>query len=245
MSKNTFTMAYSLLLLSIIVLLLCISSCILLDCGDFYSLSPEELLKTNDYVLLGDFVLIDTLANLGALNYLGSESKFTIVEYTFQPTINFKGEKQHKIYLWNCEREEIKDNYSTVEILDKSETYLVYGKKISQFYDVINVMTPITFIEDLKSLLEGGKPSRDEAGWNTMHADSVIASRMLRNDQLKSILDQRNLNGQVIFGTDQHLATFVQFRQGSLCYYDTADKARNVNREEYIEKLRSLSLSLR
>jgi hypothetical protein len=237
MTKRIIYIVGGLLFLAFIGLLF-----ILMDCGDFYSVSPEELLRKNDYVLFGNFIAMDTLADLGSLNYLDSESKFMIVEYTFQSKSKFKGEEKPKVYLWTCEHVRLKDNYSTIDILEKYESALVYGKKITQFHDVVNVMTPITFIDDLKSLLEGKRPSRIETGWNTMHGDSIIASRILNTDKLKSTLDQRNLNGQVIFGTDQYLATFVQFRQGSLCYYDSADKARNVSREEYLEILSSQSL---
>jgi len=103
----------------------CIVSCNMHDCGELNSLSPEEMLVTNEYVILGDFISIDTLIVLGNFEYLNEESKFMIVEYRFHPTKVFKGEKTNDVYLWNCESLRMKDNYSTILKFKTSEQLLV------------------------------------------------------------------------------------------------------------------------
>ncbi len=216
-------------------------SCNMYDCGELNSLSPEEILSNNDYVLSGVFASIDTLVVLGSFDYLNSESKFLIVEYRFHPAKIFKGKNVSNVYLWNCESVRMKDNYSTVLKLKASEQVLVYGKEMNQPEDLIYSMAPITFLDDLKNSFEGRKISRIR--WNSFSADSLIALTILNNDSLQGLLKLRNLNGRTISGTDRYLWTLHEFHEGNLCYYDRSGLARTVSRKQYTESLEALLFS--
>lgn len=213
------------------------SSCSI-ECGDVFDRSPKQLLNENDYVLLGNFLNIDTLTTLGKVNYLDSESKFFIIEYSFQPNKYFKNIKDiPKIYLWNCERVDKNDKYSTIAKLKRSDIQLIYGNEINQFQEIINVMSSMTSVGDVKDLIENNSPP---IPWNTMRADSIIAEKIKHTNSLASLLKDRNSNGQVIYGTDLYLSTFDSFRYGKLCYYDDQGKGHHVEREKYLSILEKL-----
>jgi hypothetical protein len=219
-------------------------ACFMIDCEGADSFSPEELLKSNDYVLLGNFVSVDTIANLGTINYLGTQSYFSVIEYAFQPNVIYKGETNlQKVFLWNCEHVSFNPTYSSKFDLEKVSSYLVYGNKIVQNGEIINVMNTKTYLDELKSLLQGRKPTTTRSLlWNTRNADSTIALRIMTTDTLALLLRERNLRGQVIFGTDPSLGTFTGFQDGFLCYYDDNNRPHTIKRATYLERLNSIAI---
>lgn len=145
------------------------------ECGDIFSRSPEQLISENDFVLLGRFVSMDTLANLGEFNYLDSESNFFIMEYQFRTEMPLKGAtKNSTIFLWNCEQVRKKDNYTTITKLTDSETCLVYGREIAQSDSLMNVMTPFALVEQLKLLLADKEPTFD---WGRKDVQLAISKK--------------------------------------------------------------------
>jgi hypothetical protein len=130
------------------------SSCVLWDCANSESFSPDELMQKNEYVFLGSYLGMDTLAYLGSLEYPWSESNFFVIEYKFSPRNKFKyaENEQSNIYVWCCELAEKKSTYKTFLELERDELLLVYGNKITHSQDIIKVMTPMTFIDDIERL---------------------------------------------------------------------------------------------
>lgn len=201
-------------------------------------MSPESILSANEIVLLGEFVSMDTLLTIGEFGYLSSEAIFMIVEYKFHPQMMFRGKETTEIYLWNCERVRNRDGYSTILKLKASEQYLVYGNEIKQSEDILNSMASMTFIDDLRLLLDGKVLSR--VRWNTISVDSLIAREILKSVERRELLEIGNRNGQTIYGTDRYLWTFHEFAQGTLCYYDESGFARTLTREQYLQELKNI-----
>jgi hypothetical protein len=237
--KNVFVMA-RLLFLSVIVIG-GTSSCTLWDCANSESFSPEELMHKNEYVFLGSYVGLDTLAYLGSLEYRWAESNFFVIEYEFSPRNKFKYAEngQSNIYVWCCELAEKKSTYKTFLELERDELLLVYGNKITHSQDIIKVMTPMTFIDDIERLLQGKELKHPR--WNTIKEDSILALRIKKNEKLNLLLAQRNLLGQVIYFTDSEHFTFYKFKIGEICYYDSSGWAHRTNREGFLKKLSLLS----
>jgi len=231
------------------ILLFCLAAtcfavaCCLLDCEGGDSFSPEELLKSNDYVLLGNFVSADTIAKLGTINYLGSQAHYSIMEYVFQAKVLYKGETNlEKIFLWNCEHAFFNPYYTSRLDLEKASLYLIYGNKIAQSGEIINVMSTITYMDELKNLLQGQKPTTTRSLlWSTKYADSTIGIRIKANDTLSLLLKDRVRRGQVIFGTDSKLGTLKNFQYGVLCYYDNNNCPHTINREAYLKRLNAIA----
>ncbi len=232
--KNKQGNIYILILLCILcpIIYLCTT-----ECGDIIDRSPKQLIDENDYVLLGELVAIDTLFYIGNVEYLGSESDFFIMEYSFTIKESLKSLKKiPNIYLWNCERIRKKDKYSTIAKLKKSDTQLIYGKEINKTEELINVMTSIAPVDEVKKLIN------DESSsfiWNSMKADSTIAQKIMQADSLNSLINDRTKTGQIIYGTDTYLATFDNYMQGWLCYYDDNGKAHHVKSANYFEALKN------
>ncbi|MCI0616064.1 hypothetical protein L0244_24025 [bacterium] len=234
-------MKRKLIIASSIISLYCLSSCFF-DCEGLSSFAPGELLQVNNYVLLGDFVSKSTLISIGTVNYLGSDKNFSIVEYVFQPKSFFKGDENFKnVYLWSCEMYGSED-HSIILVLDRFSEYLIYGNAVQHPEDLINVMKSSTsYFDELKEWLFKNRKNISDPLWkNTMQADSIIASRVIRNDSLTLILKDRNSKGLVLYGTDLALGTLNEYKIGALCYYENG-KSRTVSRESYLRKLESIA----
>jgi len=210
------------------------------ECGDIFDKSPQQLLRENKYVGLGTFVAVDTLASLGDIPYLGSISKFFLIEYRFQIESYFKGEAGiSELFLWNCERVRAKDNYSTISDLQVSQEQLVYGNSIEQPEDLIFVMAPMVPVDDLVKAMNGDS---DAPEWNVEAGEITVARKLLSAEELKSMLEDRSQLGRVIHGTDESLKTFDSFRRGMLCYYDENGKATHVTAQNYLKAIHRVSL---
>lgn len=238
--KNKSTLCY--IFISVFVF----SACDLyLDCDEYTSRSPESLLKENDYVMLGDFVGLNILNHLGIVEYLATDSEFMIVEYQFRPKKIYKtknGRSPEIFFLWIPEHIDQSNNYSSIMELKKLQSYLIYGNMLKPNKDeLINLIRPLTHYENLIELLQGKKIPYHER-WNSVQADSLIALRIMELDTLNIILDQRNLQGTVLYGTDRGLQTFSSYKYGALCFYDEkAKKYREVKSIEYLKSLEEIN----
>lgn len=228
------------LLILLVSMFIC-NSCVWI-CGDTH-LSPKQLLEGNDYVLLGEPYSVDTLVNLGPLEYLGDKEHAYIVEYTYKPREILKGDKSVKyIYLWWCVTIRLKDGYNNAPEADSLE--LIYGDDIRSPDSVIFIYTPnlvsASRIRDLRDWVRGSPP---ESKWAAATGDSILVARIMASTQLASILEERNRTGQVIYGTEKGYFTNWSFHYNELLYCDCISCPPHffVSRSDFVESLRSLS----
>jgi hypothetical protein len=229
------------LLIVVPVCMLCCNSCGLL-CVDA-NLSPQALIEGNDYVILGEPISIDTLANLGTLDFLGSEENAFIVEYTFEPQEIFKGDKStNYIYLWYCVTVRLKDDYTNAPECDTSRV-LIYGNDICSWDSVIYLYTPNLVwagkIPVLREWLNGIPP---DSKWSAAKGDSTLMARIVGATHLEPILAQRNQTGQVIYATEEGYYTHDSFCRDDLVYCDWSwGFPQFTSQAGYVKRLRSLS----
>jgi len=237
----SFGIVRSIMLLFVLLSMLICNSCVWI-CGDTH-LSPKQLLDENDYVLLGEPVSVDTLIELGPLEYLGHEKVAYIVEYTYKPREIFKGDKDVKyVYLWWCVTVRLKDGYNNAPKTDSLE--LIYGNAVRSWDSVIYIYTPnVAWIGVIPILRDwvNGNPPEDE--WGTAVGDSTLMARIMASTQLAPILADRNRTGRVIYGTEDEYFTHNSFHYNEMLYCDGIWGPPHflVNRFDYVKSLRSLS----
>jgi hypothetical protein len=231
-------------LITAIVIIACahfVESCGFL-CTDA-NLSPQDLIEDNDYVIVGTLVSVDTLADLGFLQYLSSEERAYIIEYTFEPMEIFKGDTGTSlIYFWCCISIRLMDGYYNAPECD-SAIQLIYGNEILDSDSLIHIYTPnLVWKGDVLVLRDWitGKPP--ETQWASATGDSTLMARIMESTHLEPILTDRNQKGRVIYGTEEGYYTHYSFCSNDLVYCNHLwSFPKFVDPSSYVKKLRSLS----
>ena len=231
-NKKTKHLFFNLFLIFSVYILV---SCGGIICGDLFDRSPEQLISENEYIVIGEFQSVDTIADLGSISYLGSKSKFLILEYAFTINTHLKNAKNiNNLFFWNCEREDLTSGYKTFIKFSKNELQLIYGNEIQSSKDLINIMTPLTDVDELKKMMNNINTSYN---WNTQRSDSIIAKRILESNSIKNIFLSRMKKGKVLHGTDMYLSTLIDYKSGKLCFYDGSGNGKRLNSKEYLSQL--------
>lgn len=208
-------------------------------CGDIWDRSPAQLIQENQYVGLARVDGIDTLVELGTLDYLGSESDFVLVSYSFSSVHTMRSPDDITLWhLWNCERGT--SSYSTDLGLDAGDTVLVYGNQVKTADDLFLLLSPIAPQDDLERILSGESPQLD---WNTRAVDSTLAVTISQSDSLKELVAEVQLRGEVVlYCPEEFCLTMKDYRKGRLCYYDSLSVGHQVPSSEYLNELSDLAL---
>ncbi|MCP4542363.1 MAG: hypothetical protein GY832_35015 [Chloroflexi bacterium] len=202
-------------------------------CGDIWDRSPAQLLQENQCVMLAQFDGIDTLIELGTLDYLGAESDFVLVSYSFSLVQPLRSPDENSWHLWNCERS--KATYTTILGFDPGDTVLVYGSRVETSDDLFLVLSPMAPQGDLGRILQGKSPQLD---WNTRAVDSTLAVAIGQSDALKELLAVIQLRGEIVlYCPEEFCLTMKDFHKGRLCYYDSLGVGHQVSSTEYLRSL--------
>ncbi|MGH7490907.1 MAG: hypothetical protein ACREOO_00780 [bacterium] len=182
-----------------------------LDCGDGEDLSPEELINFCDYVATGRCVGIDTLINLGQINYLGLDSPKAVLAFG-------------KILKPNDEMANIMSNMTNMYFLKEL-------RKGKSFDEIMEDFLGNELLRKQAGFVSG-------VPFNTYKADTSIAALIeSKQEVLGNMVKQRQQDGTVIYGIDE--LTFSSFEYGILCYYDKEGWPRTKYSQDYVDELRS------
>ncbi len=229
------------LVMIIPLFLLCNSSCNLI-CVEA-NLSPEALVDSNDYVILGEPVSVDTLADLGMLERLDREMVAYIIEYAYKPREVFKAAKQiDYIYLWWCVTIRLKDGYYNAPKIDSLE--LIYGNDILTWDSVIYLYMPnLVWAGEIPILRDWVNGNPPKSRWASASGDSTLIARIMAATHLEPLLAERNRKGQVIYATEKGYYTHDSFHDDDLMYCDCmwCPPRLFISRSDYVGKLRSLA----
>lgn len=209
-------------------------------CGDIWNHSPAQLLAQNEFVLFARLDSVDTLIDLGTMEYLGTPSDFAILSYRFSPVEVLKAPGDaSSMSLWNCERS--KPTFTTMLPFNTGDTVLLYGRELLANDSLLLVMEPMAPVSDLLRVLLGKAPKVD---WNDRDADSAIGVAIDTSDMLANCLTmERGAGGVVLYCPEQYCLTMKDYHDGRLCYYDSANVGHSVTSAEYRYALEKLTLS--
>ncbi len=230
-----------------IVIVVIFSGCGLFYCLDSISSPPKDLFESNEYIFTAYLDYADTLVNLGSIDHMD----YFLMKYVLSPHEIIKGEMNfEKCSIWYIiYHNNLDDYWHTLEFSGTSYE-LIYGNKLTDQDDILNVMDPLVYasISDLNNLLYGTQPDNR---WNAIVEDSIIATRLLEDDMLKYTLGNDLHEGHlVISGTENSMSTQLEFYIGSICYCEIEREngdikwgwGYNDTREEYLKKLRKLAM---
>jgi len=238
------------LLIMISIAIISTQGCGIFYCFDSVSQSPKELFESNEFIFTAYLNHADTLLNIGTLEYLGTQSNFYLVEYVFLPNEIVKSESDFtECRLWYIIDKQIEDDYWHTLRLSETAIELIYGNKLRDWQNILNVMDPLVYgsISELEGLLNGNQP---EKRWNAIKDDSIIASYLLKSDKLKYLIESYLKDSiLIIYGTENSMSTQFEFGFGSICYCESGNYEEDIkwvwgysdSSEEYLDKVRLLA----
>ena len=205
-------------------------------CSDLV-LSPQELLRSNEYVYLAQFEKVDIVSTLGPARFVGDSFQFAVFEYSFRVIQSLKGkDNERELYLWSCEF--FKHNSRSETKFDMGAGTLVYGNEIRDAKEAVMTLAPISSAEMLKAFVMR-LPIDSNLIFRSV--DTVVARRILGDSTLGAKLADQKRRGKVLYTTDFDLRTLWTFDKGALCYED--DGFQSVTNTEYFDRLIKLAHS--
>jgi len=205
-----------------------------IDCYNAFDKTPKKLLAENEYVVLGDFVAVDTLVELEKLEELSNGVEYFLLQYAIRPSRTLKSPSEDSlVLLWYISSWSQKHMHDSGLRPKTGSKDLIYGKAIKSPEEVGNCV--------LTRVPEDDRSSFPETVHYLNSTGAALARRIRNLGALSDRLRESRERGPVLWATDYLYRTHDSYHYGVLaCCDSTSLEARWYTSEEYLEELESL-----